>query len=298
MHTHVVAQQVWRHRHGLDAEAVLRKVAAGAFLATSGASDWVGSSGVTTAVDGGFRVSARKAPVSGCEVADVLVTSVRWDTAPDGPRVLHCSVPLTADGVSVDHTWDTLGLRATGSHTVVLEGVFVPEAAVSLVRPADVWHPVWNMVLGAAMPLIMATYLGVADAAVAIAIEATAGRDDATTAQLLGEMVNAHLAATDGVDAMFAESADLAFDNTDEHASRTLARKTVVADALVATVDHAMEVVGGRSYSRSSDLERLHRDVLGCRYHPLPRARQLEFSGRVAAGLSPVPPMQREAAQR
>ena len=50
-------------------------------------------------------------------------------------------------------------MRATGSHTVVLDDVFVPDAAVALIRPADVWHPVWNTVVTAAMPLIMLSAL-------------------------------------------------------------------------------------------------------------------------------------------
>lgn len=288
MHTHPVAQQVWRHRHGVDASAVLQKVAGGAMLATSGASDWISSSGAAVKVDGGYRVSGRKAPVSGCEVADVFVTSIRWDEPVDGPQVLHCSIPFAAEGSSIELTWDTLGLRATGSHTVVLDDVFLPDTAVALVRPADVWHPVWNMVLGAAMPLVVSAYLGIADAAVDLARDAVVGRTDPATIAALGAMTDAHLTAVDGVAAMFADSDDLRFDNTDEMARRTLSRKTRISDALIETVTHALELAGGRGYSRSSDLERLYRDVLGSRYHPLPRARQVEFTGRVAAGLSPI----------
>src|SRR5690242_276743 len=167
MHTHLVAAQVWRHKHGMDATPFFRKVVDGPAIAVStGASDWVGANGVARAVDGGYRVTARKSPASGCEVGDVLVTSIRWDDAPDGPQVIHCAIPFTAEGLSIDKTWDTLGLRATGSHTVVLDDVFVPEAAVSLIRPADVWHPIWNTVIGAAIPLVMAPYVGMADAAV------------------------------------------------------------------------------------------------------------------------------------
>ena len=133
MHSHLVAAQVWRHHHGLDAEKVFRKVVDDrAILVSTGASDWLGSNGSATRVDGGFRVSARKGPASGCEVGQVLVTSIRWDDSPDGAQVLHCAVPLAAEGVSIELTWDTLGLRATGSHTVVLDDVFVPDAAVSL----------------------------------------------------------------------------------------------------------------------------------------------------------------------
>ena len=56
-------------------------------------------------------------------------------------------------------------MRGTGSHTVVIDDVFVPEEAVALVRPAGEWHPVWSTVLGAALPLIMSSYVGVAEEA-------------------------------------------------------------------------------------------------------------------------------------
>ncbi len=289
MHMHLVAAQVWRHRHGLDASAFFRKVAGDRLvLISTGASDWVGSSGRARPVDGGFRVSARKWPASGCEAGHLLVTSARREDAPGGPRVLHFAVPMTAEGVRIERTWDTLGLRATGSHTVVLDEVFVPEAAVSLERPADAWHPVWNVILGAAMPLILAAYVGIADAAVERAVAAAKGRSDPHVLQLLGEMLNAHTTAADAVDAMFRDADDLRFDATDAFAGRALARKTVAADALVATVRLAIEATGGAGYARGSDLERLYRDVHGCLFHPLPRARQTTFTGRAALGLSPV----------
>ncbi|BDT92078.1 acyl-CoA dehydrogenase family protein [Nocardia sputorum] len=288
MHTHLVAAQVWRHNHGIDAAPLFAKVLAGAILVSTGASDWVGSNGRAERVDGGYRVHARKAPASGCEAGTVLVTSVRWDDAPEGPQVLHCAVPFAADGVRIERTWDTLGLRASGSHTVVLEDVFVPDAAVSLARPATVWPPLLNVVLGAAMPLVMAAYLGIADGAVDLATTLAAGRADAPTVQLAGEMATAHTAAGDIVDAMFAASENLRFADTDQHASRTLSRKTAAADALVRTVRSAIETVGGLGYSRTCELEMRYRDVHGCLFHPLPRAKQTHFTGRVLLGRSPL----------
>lgn len=276
-------------RHGVPGtEAVFAKVVDGAVLISTGASDWVGSNGTVRAVEGGYRVSARKSPASGCEVGQVLVTSIRWDDAPDGPQVIHCSVPLNADGVHIEPTWNTLGLRATGSHTVVLDDVFVPDAAVSLTRPADRWHPVWNAVVGVALPLIMAPYLGIADAAVEHARAVAARSDQPHTPQLLGELINAHTVARDVVTAMFADADDLDFDNTDDYASRTLSRKTVAADAAIETVRLTLELVGGASYSRSHEVERLLRDVHGCLFHPLPRARQIVLSANVAVGKSPI----------
>jgi alkylation response protein AidB-like acyl-CoA dehydrogenase len=289
MHSHLLAAQVWRHHHGIDAEKIFRKVVDDrAILISTGASDWVGSNGTTRRVDGGYRISARKAPASGCELGHILVTSIRWDDAPDGPQVLHCAVPFSSDGVSVELTWDTLGMRATGSHTVVLDDVFVPDAAISLARPADQWHPVWNTVIGVAMPLIMSAYLGVADSAVELARTAVSGRSEPHIFQLVGEMLNAHTTAADVITAMYGDTDNLRFANTDDIASRTLSRKTVAADALIDTVRLAIEVTGGVGFTRSSDIERLYRDVHGCLFHPLARAKQTQLSGRVALGLSPV----------
>jgi acyl-CoA dehydrogenase len=289
MHTHLLATTVWRLKQGHPVEPLLKRIAAEQLvLVSTGASDWVGSNGTVEKVEGGYRVNARKTPASGCEVGQIAITSFRWDTAPEGPSVIHCAVPFASEGVNVEQTWDTMGLRATGSHTIVFDDVFVPDAAVSLVRPADVWHPVWNIVVTAAMPLIAAAYVGIADAAVEEAMRLIGGRADQHIVQLLGEMTNAHLTAQDVVAAMFVDSDNLQYPNTDSISSRTLARKTVAADALIDTVRLAIEATGGRGYSRSSDLERLYRDVHGVLFHPLPRAKQTTLSGRVALGLSPV----------
>ncbi|UGT55684.1 acyl-CoA dehydrogenase family protein [Nocardia asteroides] len=286
MHSHLLAAQVWRHHHGIDASAVFAKVVAGAILVSTGASDWVDSNGSAVRVDGGYVVNARKAPASGCEVGDILVTSVAFEDA--GPKVMHCAIPLSAPGVRIEPTWDTLGLRASGSHTVVLEEVFVPDAAVSLIRPAGEWPTVLNVVVGAALPLVLAAYLGIADTAVARATSLLAGRDEAHVVQSVGEMLNAYTTAADLIAAMFLDSANLSFEASDAYAARTLSRKTVATDALIATVRLAIEATGGLGYSRSCDLERLYRDVHGCHFHPLPRAKQTRFSGLVQLGHSPV----------
>jgi alkylation response protein AidB-like acyl-CoA dehydrogenase len=105
---------------------------------------------------------------------------------------------------------------------------------------------------------------------------------------LVDEMLNAHTTGADAVDAMFASSQNLHFENTDEYASKTFSRKTIAADAFIETVRLAIELSGGVGYTRSTDLERLYRDVHGSLFHPLPRARQYILSGRVALGLPPV----------
>jgi len=75
---------------------------------------------------------------------------------------------------------------------------------------------------------------------------------------------------------------------TVDHANRMLIRKTLASNAAVATVSKAIEVVGGGPFFRKLGLEQLLRDVQGAPFHPLPEKKQLDFSGRVALGLSPV----------
>ena len=78
MHYHLLATQLWRHRHGLTGEAVLRKVAAdNVLLVSTGASDWLDSSGIATRVEGGYRVSGRKAPASGAPAGGIAVDELR-----------------------------------------------------------------------------------------------------------------------------------------------------------------------------------------------------------------------------
>jgi acyl-CoA dehydrogenase len=101
-------------------------------------------------------------------------------------------------------------------------------------------------------------------------------------------MGNQLVIARDTVRAMIDASDDLRFDNTLEHASLSLARKTIAADAAIGTVRLAMEVGGGIAYTRAGDIERLFRDVHGALHHPLPAARQERFSGRLTLGLDPL----------
>jgi acyl-CoA dehydrogenase len=289
MHTHLVAAQVWRHKRGMPAPVLPKVADQQVVLISTGASDWIESNGTTTKVDGGYRVSGRKMPASGCPAGGVLVTSMRWEDAPDGPQVIHAAVPFAAEGVSIEETWDTLGMRATGSHTVVLDDVFIPDEAVALIRPATGWHPVWSTVVGAAIPLIMSSYVGVAEAAAEKAI-AMAGRraERPDVAACVGRMLNRLTAARDGARAMIDSSADLTFDNTLDHTGTTFSRKANVTDAAVDTVRLALEVGGGAAFSRGSDIERLFRDVHGALYHPLSTDRQQRFSGRIALGLEPL----------
>jgi alkylation response protein AidB-like acyl-CoA dehydrogenase len=240
-------------------------------------------------VDGGYRVTARKRFASGAPASDLLMTSAVFADPEGGPTVLHFPVPLTAPGVRLEDTWHTLGMRATGSHDLVLDGVSVPEGVVSLRRPRGEWHAFFNVICACALPLIMAVYLGVAEEAAALALDAARQKaDDPTVPDLLGELEGTLVTARMAVQGMFDLNQDYAFAPVVETANAVLVRKTIAARVCVETVEQAMAVVGGGAFYRRHGIERLLRDVHGAPFHPLPEKRQHRFSGRLALGLDPA----------
>jgi alkylation response protein AidB-like acyl-CoA dehydrogenase len=290
MHTHLLATTVWRWRQGHPVEPLLRRIAAEeTVLISSGGSDWLESSGTAEKVDGGFRVTARKIFSSGCPMGNLLITSAVYDDPQDGPTVLHFPVSFADATVTIMDNWRTLGMRGTGSHDVMLNGVFVPESAVSLRRPKGKWHPFFNVVVAVALPLVMAVYVGVAEAAHSLALQQAAKKgSDPQIPYLIGEMTNALVTAQMALQGMVDLSANYAFAPVDETANAIVIRKTITARAAILTTEKAMEVVGGAAFFRSLGLERLWRDVQGGLYHPLHEKRQHLFTGRLALGLDPV----------
>jgi acyl-CoA dehydrogenase len=209
----------------------------------------------------------------------VLSTSaVLGEPGPDAV-VLHAGVPLSAPGVRIEQTWDTLGMRGTASQDVVLDGVFVPAGKIMGRRPYGVLA---GPLLAAAVhfaPVAAAAYLGVARGALDEVLRIKAGSDDPGTVRRVGEMAArlrvarwALLAAVDEVgDQPGVDEATLV-------ALMTAKRHTVLEARAV--VDTALEVAGGRAFYRTSPLERAYRDVRGGPFHPLNPEDTLTLVGR------------------
>ena len=285
MHSHLVAATVWRARRAKPAEALLRRIAEEELvLVSTGATDWVDSNGEMTRVDGGYRVDARKVFASGSPGADAMITSARFED-----KVLHFAVPFSAEGVRILDDWDTLGMRGTGSNTVLLEDVFVPDEAITLERPQGQWHDAWTVALAVALPILMSPYVGVAERAAELAREgARAKAAEPALPFLLGELENELATTRMAWRDMIRNASEYEFPLAVETASAALVGKTICTKAAIATVEKAMEVSGGRGFFRRHELQRLLRDVHAAAYHPLPEKKQLLFTGRLALGLDPV----------
>jgi alkylation response protein AidB-like acyl-CoA dehydrogenase len=70
-----------------------------------------------------------------------------------------------------------------------------------------------------------------------------------------------------------------------ETTGQVLIGRTLVAHAVLKTVEQSMEVAGGAGFYRSLGLERLFRDVQGARYHQVREPAQALYAGRLALGL-------------
>ena len=84
-------------------------------------------------VDGGVKLNGRWPYVSGADQATWLMLSAR--DPDDHARVLTCLLPR-ADG-QIDDDWFAMGLRGTGSKSVLLNNLFVPDHRVLCFREAE-----------------------------------------------------------------------------------------------------------------------------------------------------------------
>jgi alkylation response protein AidB-like acyl-CoA dehydrogenase len=287
MHTHQVAIPAWRWRHQKVAavEPLLKRIAAERLvLLSSGGSDWIAGSGRAERVEGGYRINARKVFASGCQAADLFMTSAVLQEEDEEPVVLHFGLPMNSPQVRIDPTWKTLGMRGTGSHDVVIDGHMVPEAGVSLKRKAGEWHPVYQVIATVAIPLIYAVYTGIAESACAIATDlARKRRSDRHVIELVGRM-RTELKGAELAHRSMIETAARGVASDDSVNDVTIGRSLVASHAIRA-VELAMEAAGGAGFYRAQGLERRFRDIQGARYHPMQAGPQAEYAGAMALGL-------------
>jgi len=285
MHTHQVMIPTWRwYNQKAPVDRLLRRVATEQLIMlSSGGSDWLQSSGTASKVEGGFLITARKVFASGAPIADLLMTSAVYQDPEVGSTVLHFAVPMTAQGVTIEPTWQAMGMRGTGSHDVVLSDVFVPDAAIALRREQGKWHFIFHLISMVAIPLIYSVYVGVAQAARDRAVQLAKKRHtDEHLCYMVGGLDNELMAAKLALQHMISTAvvSQPGFETTNQ----IMSGRALVAKAVLNVADLAMEIAGGSAFYRKLGLEKLFRDVQGVRYHPLREEAQRKLSGQLALG--------------
>ncbi|WP_394833056.1 hydrolase [Pendulispora rubella] len=233
-------------------------------------------------VDGGFRLSGTWHYVSGVDYADwALVLGPAAENAPSR------FMAVRREDFTVEDTWHTLGMRGTGSHSITLTDVFVPEHRT--LPQADLFAGNRGGVHGAP-PLFAvngltfaAPLLGAARGAARLAAATLGdapGRPPAKESYRI-----AYTRATAEVDAAglllarVAESVDEG-PVTPELVARSRRDAAYATQLLVDAVDRLFEGNGVRSQAQSNPLQRFWRDVRGGATHGVLQfeAAALEFT--------------------
>lgn len=254
---------------------------------------------VASRTESGWRIDGRKMFCTMSPAATDLYVAVTYTDEQGVERYAYAMVPTDAPGVVVNDDWDALGMRASGSNSVSLEGVELPESGVRGGFPAGDPLPYMerNLVSGL---FHAAASLGIAEAADATARKGLAGRINGDARPRMQVADNAvDLAASRGV---LSRAAALIDDqraaNPDSDGSaeelgalfaEAQAAKAFVNEAAARVVDRALALSGGAGYVSSSPLARAYRDVrAGAFMHPLGANRAYDYIGAVALGQEPA----------
>lgn len=111
----------------------------------------------------GWRISGHKVYSTGAPILRWYVVWARTDE--EAPRTGAFLVRAGLPGIRIEDTWDHLGLRASGSHDVILQDVLVPHGhALDLRAPQD-WARGEPAMQAEMAVMLAALYTGVARAA-------------------------------------------------------------------------------------------------------------------------------------
>jgi alkylation response protein AidB-like acyl-CoA dehydrogenase len=260
-------------RQGTGVAQILKEIASGRHLSTLAFSEPGSRSHFWAPVSRarrngtGVRITAKKSWVTSAGCAHSYVVS---SLAPEGAGSTDSTlylVPAGARGLSVEGSWDGLGLRANASAPMTLDDCEVPyelqltNDGVGFQAMLDVVLPPFN--LGTA-----AVALGLCRAAVG----ATAAHLKSARFEHLGQSLGESLPTLRAQLAMMQIETDglsVRVDDLVEHLERprdtTLLRvletKAAAGDTAIGVTSTAMRVCGGAAFSKRMIIERLFRDA-------------------------------------
>ncbi|ALG30828.1 acyl-CoA dehydrogenase family protein [Glutamicibacter halophytocola] len=173
--------------------------------------------------------------------------------------------------------WNTLGMRASQSHTTKLVNAVAPREWVHSRLPAG---PNADLLIfgifASFLTLTASVYVGIADRAVVLGQEAlnkkvhhdgTKYSQDIRARGLLAEAAM-RLISLDALQRSVAADIDAAVDHREAWFPKLVTLRTLAGDAARENIQVLGQLLGGSGYFRGSEFERLYRDVQASWYHP------------------------------
>ena len=264
----------------------------------------IAPTGRAVEVEGGHRVSGRWAFVSNCHHCTWLALSctvVPGDGASAEPEIVMAFVP--ASQWQIVDTWDTVGLRATGSHDIAVSDVFVPDhrtIATDFSDPA-VDGALFRFPVVALFSLGMAACaLGLASAAIDEVLDLARTKTPFGMASTLATRATAQIEVSEAM--ALTRSACALLDQevgrmwravqageSPAPEQRALLRiaTTHAARAAAAAADRAYTAAGSSAIFVSSPLQRCVRDLRTLTQHFFLAPPTYEMTGKILLGVEP-----------
>ncbi|MGY4407592.1 acyl-CoA dehydrogenase family protein [Bradyrhizobium sp. USDA 3315] len=237
----------------------------------------------------GWRLTGKKIYSTGAPILKWY--SVWAKTDEPETRVGLFLVPAGLPGTRIEESWDHLGLRASGSHTVIFDDVVFPlDYEIDVRRPDDWKVPDVTQATVHAI-FVAAIYDGIARAARDWLVEFLKERVPANlgaplaTLPRMQEVVGA-IEARLAVNARLIDSFAADFDNGFPlSAIESNIIKLTVTNNAAAVVEDALSLTSNHGLSRTNPLERHYRDVLCGRVHTPQDDATRVSAGRSALGV-------------
>lgn len=271
--------------------------------------------GTAKRVEGGYLLSGFWAFCSGCEHAQFLLlgAAVKDDA---GAIAEEGDLLVPVGDITIRDDWNVVGLRGTGSCSVVAENVFVPahrylslRAAIAGKAPGVERQQGW-LYRAAAVPVlalaITPAALGIAEAALATFMDRLPGREVAyTQREMQQDMAVTHLQVAEAATKMAtarlilchcADEIETAARAGEEMAFAKRARVRMDCAWAVRLCLEGVEILmlasGGSGISESNAVQRAWRDLHAINMHGLLNLEtNQEMYGRVLLGLKPNTPL-------
>lgn len=227
--------------------------------------------------DGGYEFFGPKVFISMAKQCDRLVT-YGMDTSGDEPKSVFAYIKNDPDTIDYSPDWDVLGMRATRSLNIKLNGAKASEEEIlTKVDPGPSFDPVVFGIFAHFEILLAATYHGISERALELGIETVQGRksiaNDTTYDQdkdIRWRIAEAALKANQippQINAL-AEDIEQDADHGKFWLPRLSAIKNYATETALEVVQEITRASGGRSYSNNQELSRLLRDVHAGLFQP------------------------------
>lgn len=303
MHVSPIGQlaSLWRAGGDERLADVLRRAADGSLVYASMSAEpgdplLMTSSTRAEPVDGGYRVTGKKIFGTESEVCTEFSTRALVDDPENGPTVIFFRLARDVEGMTVQNTWDVMGMRATRSNDFTLENVFVPEEDVFHRYPAHHFDgTMLKTVWGWAMPTFGAVYLGIGSGAMAFAREFASRTGKAENAGVQGAFGHMEVLLETARAVLYRHAQEMergalyADLPVQAGMAKAVLTKYVATNNACAIVDLALDVVGGAGYFRRFPLERMYRDVRAGPIMPYSSLDAIDLFGRTSLGVEIAP---------